>query len=164
MYHALNLIPRKSVMLMTGSALVRCSELMGCAMSDMQIIYLSRLLLLFEYQLRHLYETPPTVLEQVITFFNFLFVCIYYIFLFFFRLNGYYLWHPKSFVTLAVAADATLSCQQKSKPAIASLGTNKTIPYVLDFITFPHQMLLILKSQKLMDWLVENYCFQFHKK
>ncbi|XP_047102506.1 protein purity of essence [Schistocerca piceifrons] len=65
LFHSLNLIPRKSVMLMTASAAIRCADAVKQQMSDLQILYLSRLILLFEYQLKYLYEAPQSLLERV---------------------------------------------------------------------------------------------------
>ncbi|XP_034944940.1 E3 ubiquitin-protein ligase UBR4 isoform X2 [Chelonus insularis] len=65
LFHSLNLMQKKSVLLVTGSGAVRCSEAVKAPMKDSQILHLSRLLLLLEYMMRHLYDAPPTLLEQV---------------------------------------------------------------------------------------------------
>lgn len=56
---------KKSVLLLTGSGAVRCSEAVKTPMKDYQLLHLSRLLLLLEYLMEHLYDAPPTLLEQV---------------------------------------------------------------------------------------------------
>ncbi|XP_066587252.1 E3 ubiquitin-protein ligase UBR4 [Prorops nasuta] len=65
LFHSLNLMQKKSVLLVTGSGAVRCSEAVKSPMKDSQLLHLSRLLLLLEYMMKHLYDAPPTLLEQV---------------------------------------------------------------------------------------------------
>ncbi|XP_031787712.1 protein purity of essence isoform X2 [Nasonia vitripennis] len=65
LFHSLNLMQKKSVLLVTGSGAVRCSEAIKSPMKDSQILHLSRLLLLLEYMMKHLYDAPSTLLEQV---------------------------------------------------------------------------------------------------
>ncbi|XP_046612558.1 E3 ubiquitin-protein ligase UBR4 isoform X2 [Neodiprion virginianus] len=65
LFHSLNLMQKKSVLLVTGSGAVRCSEAVKIPMKDSQLLHLSRLLLLLEYMMKHLYDAPPTLLEQV---------------------------------------------------------------------------------------------------
>ncbi|XP_035739496.1 protein purity of essence-like isoform X1 [Vespa mandarinia] len=65
LFHCLNLMQKKSVLLLTGSGAVRCSEAVKTPMKDYQLLHLSRLLLLLEYLMEHLYDAPPTLLEQV---------------------------------------------------------------------------------------------------
>lgn len=50
---------------MTGSGAVRCSEAVKTPMKDFQLLHLSRLLLLLEYMMKHLYDAHPVLLEQV---------------------------------------------------------------------------------------------------
>lgn len=64
-FHSLNLMQKKSVLLMTASAVIRCSESIKNPMKDSQLLHLSRLLLLLEYLMKHLYDAPPSLLEQV---------------------------------------------------------------------------------------------------
>jgi E3 ubiquitin-protein ligase UBR4 len=68
LFHALNLMQKKSVLLLTAGGVIRCSEMMSQPMRDSQLLQLSRLLLLLEYLMKHLYDAPPALLEQVITF------------------------------------------------------------------------------------------------
>ncbi|XP_076674868.1 E3 ubiquitin-protein ligase-like protein poe isoform X2 [Andrena cerasifolii] len=65
LFHSLNLMQKKSVLLVTGSGAVRCSEAVKTPMKDSQLLHLSRLLLLLEYMMKHLYDAPPALLEQV---------------------------------------------------------------------------------------------------
>lgn len=71
LFHSLNLMQKKSVLLVTGSGAVRCSEALKESMEDLKILYLSRLLLLLEYMMKHLYDAPPTLLEQVRNIFDY---------------------------------------------------------------------------------------------
>ncbi|KYM95161.1 E3 ubiquitin-protein ligase UBR4 [Cyphomyrmex costatus] len=65
LFHSLNLMQKKSVLLVTGSGAVRCSEAIKTSMKDYQLLHLSRLLLLLEYMMKHLYDAHPVLLEQV---------------------------------------------------------------------------------------------------
>ena len=65
LFHSLNFMQKKSVLLVTGSGAVRCSEAVKTPMKDSQLLHLSRLLLLLEYMMKHLYDAPPALLEQV---------------------------------------------------------------------------------------------------
>ncbi|PNF27451.1 hypothetical protein B7P43_G12950, partial [Cryptotermes secundus] len=56
---------KKSVLLLTAGGVIRCSEMMSQPMRDSQLLHLSRLLLLLEYLMKHLYDAPPALLEQV---------------------------------------------------------------------------------------------------
>jgi E3 ubiquitin-protein ligase UBR4 len=66
LFHALNLMQKKSVLLLTAGGVIRCSEIVNQPMRDSQLLHLSRLLLLLEYLMKHLYDAPPALLEQVI--------------------------------------------------------------------------------------------------
>jgi E3 ubiquitin-protein ligase UBR4 len=57
---------KKSVLLLTAGGVIRCSEMVNQPMRDSQLLHLSRLLLLLEYLMKHLYDAPPALLEQVI--------------------------------------------------------------------------------------------------
>lgn len=65
LFHFLNLMQKKSVLLVTGSGVVCCSEIVKMSMKDSQLLHLSRLLLLLEYMMKHLYDAHPKLLEQV---------------------------------------------------------------------------------------------------
>lgn len=56
---------KKSVLLVTGSGAVRCSEAVKTPMKDSQLLHLSRLLLLLEYMMKHLYDAHRLLLEHV---------------------------------------------------------------------------------------------------
>lgn len=64
-FHSVNLMKKKSILLMTANAIVRCSEAVKNPMKDSQLLHLSRLLLFLEYLMKHLYDAPPSLLEQV---------------------------------------------------------------------------------------------------
>ncbi|XP_012287187.1 E3 ubiquitin-protein ligase UBR4 isoform X2 [Orussus abietinus] len=65
LFHSLNLMQKKAVLLVTGSGAVMCSEAVKSPMKDFQLLHLSRILLLLEYMMKHLYDAPPSLLEQV---------------------------------------------------------------------------------------------------
>jgi len=57
---------KKSVLLLTAGGVIRCADVVSQPMRDSQLLHLSRLLLLLEYLMKHLYDAPPALLEQVI--------------------------------------------------------------------------------------------------
>lgn len=65
LFHSLNLMQKKSVLLLTAGGVVRGSEVARGALKDSQLLHMSRLLLLLDYIMKHLYDAPPTLLEQV---------------------------------------------------------------------------------------------------
>lgn len=66
LFHSLNLMQKKSVLLLTAGGVVRGSEVArGTSLKDSQLLHLSRLLLLLDYIMKHLYDAPPTLLEQI---------------------------------------------------------------------------------------------------
>ncbi|XP_066993474.2 E3 ubiquitin-protein ligase UBR4 [Anabrus simplex] len=65
LFHSLNLMQKKAVLLLTAGGVIRCSETVSLALRDSQLLHLSRLLLLLEYLMKHLYDAPPALLEQV---------------------------------------------------------------------------------------------------
>ncbi|XP_063242107.1 E3 ubiquitin-protein ligase UBR4 isoform X2 [Bacillus rossius redtenbacheri] len=65
LFHSLNLMQKKSVILLTADGVVQCSGAVKAAMKDSQLLHLSRLLLLLDYLVRHLYDPPTALLEQV---------------------------------------------------------------------------------------------------
>lgn len=77
LFHSLNLMQKKSVLLVTGSGAVRCSEAVKMPMKDSQLLHLSRLLLLLEYMMKHLYDAHPVLLEQVRHFLLHVFIAAY---------------------------------------------------------------------------------------
>uniref|UniRef100_A0A1B0DDK1 Uncharacterized protein n=1 Tax=Phlebotomus papatasi TaxID=29031 RepID=A0A1B0DDK1_PHLPP len=70
LFHTLNLMQKKSILLLTAGGVIRCSEVCWTItpdkpLRDNQIMLLSRLLLFLEYLMKHLYNPPTNVLEQV---------------------------------------------------------------------------------------------------
>lgn len=65
LFHSLNLMQKKSVVLLMAGGVLRCSEIARGPLKDSQLLHLSRLLLLFDYIMKHLYDVPTTLLEQV---------------------------------------------------------------------------------------------------
>lgn len=69
LFHSLNLMQKKSVLLLLASAVLRCSEVAKNILKESQLLHMSRLLLLFDYIMKHLYDAPTVLLEQVSFFF-----------------------------------------------------------------------------------------------
>uniref|UniRef100_A0A1B0CBE9 UBR-type domain-containing protein n=1 Tax=Lutzomyia longipalpis TaxID=7200 RepID=A0A1B0CBE9_LUTLO len=70
LFHTLNPMQKKSILLLTAGGVIRCAEVCRCVtpdkpLRDGQIMLLSRLLLFLEYLMKHLYNPPANVLEQV---------------------------------------------------------------------------------------------------
>lgn len=65
LFHSLNLMQKKSVLLLTAGGVVRGSEVARGPLRDSQLLHLSRLLLLLDYFMKHLYDAPPALLEQI---------------------------------------------------------------------------------------------------
>lgn len=70
LFHSLNLMQKKSILLLTAGGVIRCAEICRSMnaekpLRDHQIILLSRLLLFLEYLMKHLYNAPTPLLEQV---------------------------------------------------------------------------------------------------
>lgn len=70
LFHALNLMQKKSVLLLTAGGVIRCADVCRGVtperpLRDHQIVLLSRLLLFLEYLMKHLYNPPTVLLEQV---------------------------------------------------------------------------------------------------
>lgn len=70
LFHSLNLMQKKSILLLTAGGVIRCAEVCRTMIAekplrDNQIILLSRLLLFLEYLMKHLYNAPTALLEQV---------------------------------------------------------------------------------------------------
>lgn len=71
-----------------AGGILRCSEVARGPLHDIQVLHLSRLLLLFDYIMKHLYDAPPILLEQVIKLFPCL--LLYLTLPLTFRSNGIY--------------------------------------------------------------------------
>lgn len=70
LFHSLNLMQKKSVLLITASGVIRCADVISSINAssparDTQLLHLARLLLLLEYLVKHLYDAPSYLLEQV---------------------------------------------------------------------------------------------------
>ncbi|KAL3276929.1 hypothetical protein HHI36_012295 [Cryptolaemus montrouzieri] len=65
LFHSLNLMQKKSVVLLLAGGILRCSEVARGPLRDTQLLHLSRLLLLFDYIMKHLYDAPSSLLEQI---------------------------------------------------------------------------------------------------
>ncbi|KAF2360064.1 Zinc finger UBR-type [Trinorchestia longiramus] len=65
LFHALQLMQKKAVLLSVASALITVAPVIKTPMRDSQLLHLSRLLLIFEYLMKNLYEAPQTLIEQV---------------------------------------------------------------------------------------------------
>lgn len=70
LFHSLNLMQKKSILLLTAGGVIRCAEVFRTVtpekpLRDIQITLLSRLLLFLEYLMKHLYNAPTILLEQV---------------------------------------------------------------------------------------------------
>jgi E3 ubiquitin-protein ligase UBR4 len=65
LFHSLNLMQKKSVLLLLAGGVLRCSEVARGPLKDSQLLHLSRLLLLFDYIMKHLYDAPSSLLEQI---------------------------------------------------------------------------------------------------
>lgn len=70
LFHSLNLMQKKSILLLVAGGVIRCAEVCRLVtpekpLRDAQLILLSRLLLFLEYLMKHLYSPPEILLEQV---------------------------------------------------------------------------------------------------
>lgn len=66
LYHSLNLMQKKSILLLTAGGVIRCAEVCrDIIIRNSQMMLLSRLLLFLEYLMKHLYNAPPELLDQV---------------------------------------------------------------------------------------------------
>ncbi|XP_054720473.1 E3 ubiquitin-protein ligase UBR4-like [Uloborus diversus] len=65
LFHNLHLMQKKSVLLMTAQTIMEISPTVMSPLKDLQILYLARMLLIFEYMMRNLYDAPPSLIEQI---------------------------------------------------------------------------------------------------
>lgn len=70
LFHSLNLMQKKSILLLTAGGVIRCADVCRGVTTEKtlryhQIVLLSRLLLFLEYLMKHLYNPPTVLLEQV---------------------------------------------------------------------------------------------------
>ncbi|CAH0600763.1 unnamed protein product [Chrysodeixis includens] len=72
LFHSLTLMQKKSVLLMTSNAIIRVVETLAISdrkramnLAPHQLMLTTRLMLLLEYLMRHLYDAPQTLLQQI---------------------------------------------------------------------------------------------------
>lgn len=65
LFHSLLLMQKKNVLLSVASAIVTVAPVVKTPMRDSQIMHLSRLLLIFDYLMKNLYEAPQSLIDQV---------------------------------------------------------------------------------------------------
>ena len=75
LFHALGLMQKKQVLIFAGNCLIKVASIVKCGQSagskmqrrlrTDQVFHVSRLVLLFEYIMTHLYEPPKQLLDQV---------------------------------------------------------------------------------------------------
>lgn len=70
LFHSLNLMQKKSILLLTAGGVIRCAEVCRDISAEKpirnsQMMLLSRILLFLEYLMKHLYNAPPELLDQV---------------------------------------------------------------------------------------------------
>ncbi|KAJ0180973.1 hypothetical protein K1T71_003058 [Dendrolimus kikuchii] len=72
LFHSLTLMQKKSVLLMTSNAIIKVVETLGISdrkratnLVPHQLMLTTRLMLLLEYLMRHLYDAPQTLLQQI---------------------------------------------------------------------------------------------------
>uniref|UniRef100_T1IY63 UBR-type domain-containing protein n=1 Tax=Strigamia maritima TaxID=126957 RepID=T1IY63_STRMM len=65
LFHSLQLMQKKTVLLHCAQTIVTIADTTKTVMKENQLLYLSRLLLVFDYLMRNLYEAPATLIEQV---------------------------------------------------------------------------------------------------
>lgn len=65
LFHSLNLMQKKSVLLSVATGVIKVSEKGHSPLKESQLLHLSRILLFLDYLVKHLYDPPPALLEQV---------------------------------------------------------------------------------------------------
>ncbi|XP_063828894.1 E3 ubiquitin-protein ligase UBR4 [Ostrinia nubilalis] len=72
LFHSLTLMQKKSVLLMTSNAIIKVVETLSISdrrratnLAPHQLMLTTRLMLLLEYLMRHLYDAPQTLLQQI---------------------------------------------------------------------------------------------------
>ncbi|XP_045509146.1 E3 ubiquitin-protein ligase UBR4 isoform X6 [Colias croceus] len=72
LFHSLTLMQKKSVLLMTANAIIKIVETLGINdrkramnLAPHQLMLTTRLMLLLEYLMKHLYDAPQTLLQQI---------------------------------------------------------------------------------------------------
>ncbi|XP_035230057.1 E3 ubiquitin-protein ligase UBR4-like [Stegodyphus dumicola] len=65
LFHNLHLMQKKSVLLMMAQTIMEISSTVMSPLRDLQILYMGRMLLIFEYMMRNLYDAPSSLIEQI---------------------------------------------------------------------------------------------------
>ncbi|GAB6031468.1 hypothetical protein CHUAL_009237 [Chamberlinius hualienensis] len=65
LFHSMQLMQKKSILLELASTIMRVSSAIEKPMNETQILAISRLMIIFEYILRNLYEAPAALVDQV---------------------------------------------------------------------------------------------------
>ncbi|GIY36069.1 e3 ubiquitin-protein ligase UBR4 [Caerostris darwini] len=65
LFHNLHLMQKKGVLLTMAQTIMEVSSAVMSPLRDFQILYISRMLLIFEYMMRNLYDAPPSLIEQI---------------------------------------------------------------------------------------------------
>lgn len=65
LFHNIQLMQKKHILLLTAQTIIDVVSVVQSCMKDFQILYLARLLLLFEYMMKNLYDAPPSLIEQI---------------------------------------------------------------------------------------------------
>ncbi|XP_023224601.1 protein purity of essence-like [Centruroides sculpturatus] len=65
LFHNIQLMQKKHILLLTAQTIIDVAVVVQSCMKDFQILYLARLLLLFEYMMKNLYDAPPSLIEQI---------------------------------------------------------------------------------------------------
>lgn len=65
LFNFLTFMQKKAALLVTAKGIVRIGELETPLMEESQLFFVSRLLLFFDHIMKHLYDPPSFLLEQV---------------------------------------------------------------------------------------------------
>ena len=70
LFNFLTFMQKKAALLITAKGIVRVGQLPQPMCEESQFFHVSRLLLFFDHIMKHLYDPPSFLLEQVILFIN----------------------------------------------------------------------------------------------
>ncbi|XP_043220427.1 E3 ubiquitin-protein ligase UBR4-like isoform X2 [Amphibalanus amphitrite] len=65
LFHSLELMQKKTVLLQCADVIIKVAPALESAMSPARVLHLARLLVLFEYMVRNLYDAPSFLIDQV---------------------------------------------------------------------------------------------------
>ncbi|KAG1664196.1 E3 ubiquitin-protein ligase UBR4 [Nymphon striatum] len=65
LFQRLQLMQKKGILIHCAHTIIESVPVIDKNMQDMSIVHLSKLILIFEYFMRHLYDAPPQLLDQV---------------------------------------------------------------------------------------------------